>query len=156
MKVQRKRPQSAPGRRKKLKPEPFQMTLREEARAREMMEAMKSDYAKKDEVRKNEKKYRFQATKVPRHVRENRFEEIMRKKEERMKYAKEQAFEDAKLRMKPFSFQARDEKKYRMFSESSPELRNMDRANRNFTAKPFPEHVFTEYANEQMKEREGM
>merc|ERR1739838_1300192 len=92
----------------------------------------------------------FRAIKMPAHIKENRLETMEKekeaKREERMienKKKLEETFD-------PFNFVKREEAKKLVRSESSPDLRIKERV-KNFEATPYPEHIFTNFASEQIR-----
>ena len=134
-------------------PEPFQMTLREEGRRKEQEIALSVITQGPAKPSKHEQE-QFRAIALPDHVKEARYQKIIDNQEKKKIRAKEEAVERMQKSMKPFSFAVREEEKMARLqrSGSSPELRP---AKPYFEASPFPEAIFTDYASEQMKEREN-
>ena len=158
IKKQRARPRSAPPPKKfnPTVPEPFEMTKREEKKIKERELALQ--YVSNPVENKEESKkcsQQFKAIEMPDHVKEKRYENILKLQEERRRVAKEEAYTEMQKKMKPFSFVQREENKYKMVrSDSTPNLRAS--CNKpDFEATPFPEHIFTNFAEEQKKEREN-
>ena len=135
-------------------PEPFAMTIREDNRRKEILNSKIPEQDMMDVIKDKKEFDHFKAIEMPKHVLEKRYEKIMKKQEKRRLRAKEEAMEDLKSLFKPFSFVEREELKNEMRrSDSVPNLHsNIKDA---FEAKPFPEHLFTDFAYEQQKERQN-
>ena len=154
----RTRPRSAPPPKKfnPTVPEPFEMTKREEKKRKERelaLQFLAENIPNKEDLKTESKQFR--AIEMPEHIKEKRYEKIIKSQEEKKKRAKEEAFTEMQKKMKPFRFVEREEQKYKMIrSDSTPNLQ-VPCAKLDFEATPFPEHIFTDYAEEQKKEREN-
>ena len=136
-------------------PEPFEMTVREETKRRERELARQYVGQSKLEDTNNLKNIEhFKAIEMPSHVKEKRYEKLVEKQEKKKKQTKEEIYLEIKNKIKPFSFVLREEKKSLKRSNSSPNLK-CSNCNTDFRANPFPEHLFTDFAQEQKQEREN-
>ena len=152
----RVRVRSAPSPSKKMfvptKLEPFQMTLREEERRHDMELAL--SVLPPGPKKPGQEQEQFHAIPLPKHIKERRYERIVEESEKRKARAKEEATERMQKSMRPFSFVVREEEKMKRLqrSNSSP---NLGPAKPYFEASPFPAAIFTDYAEEQRKERDN-
>ena len=136
-------------------PEPFQMTVREEGKRRERQLAKQFlNQGKLDEMKPMKNTKQFRAIEMPSHVKEKRYEKLIKRQENRKKQTKEEIYQEIKSKIKPFSFVLREEQKTLKRSNSSPNLKCTN-CNTDFRANPFPQHLFTDFANEQKQEREN-
>ena len=134
------------------------MTLREEAKRKEHENKMVNVKENIEADHKNVTKYdQFKAIELPDYVKQKRFEILMRQQKNRRKRAKEKAMKEYQNQFKPFSFLLREEQKYEILrrSASTSNLLDMGTKSKDFEATPFPSHIFTNFAEEQMKEREN-
>ena len=141
-------------------PQPFEMTIREDKKRQEkfqMYEIARSVDQKDLEdskLNKHNKHQHFKAIAMPKHVHEKRYEKLLKQQEQRRNKAKEEALKEIQNIFKPFSFIEREELKSKLRrSDSVPNLKCQER--NNFEAHPFPEHLFTDFAYEQQKEKEN-
>ena len=140
-------------------PEPFEMTKREEEKLKQRVLALNllsthtdgnSNFLKPESPRYEH----FKAIEMPDHVREKRYEKMLRRQENKRLKAKEEASRELLMKIKPFSFVEREERKNNL--KRSDSVPNMKTSNQNdFQANPFPEHLFTDFAYEQQKEKEN-
>ena len=138
-------------------PEPFEMTIREDNKRKERLLAIQTGLLAntngQDEKSTTANEH-FRAIEMPSHVLEKRYEKIIKKQEMKRKKAKEEAQLETQKKIKPFRFAEREEqKKYLKRSDSVPNLKM--NCTKDFQANPFPEHLFTDFAYEQQKEREN-
>ena len=151
--MKKKRPHSAvtPG---PTKTKPFEMTRREEQKRKE--NKLASEYLTRDvDATVDQKIKQFKAIEMPSHVKEKRYEKIVRNQEEKKQKAKVEALKAIQTKMKPFSFIEREQKKYQIKrSISSPNL-TMKSTKPDFEATPYPEHIFTNFASERRIEKEN-
>ena len=138
-------------------PEPFEMTIREDNKRKDTLLALQVLKEKFDEehgkVEKSADKH-FRAIEVPDHVRENRYEKLVKHQEKKRRKAREEAKKELEKKIQPFSFVEREERKIQLRrSDSVPNLKLHNQ--KHFQAHPFPEHLFTDFAYEQQKEREN-
>ena len=134
-------------------PQPFEMTLREDKKREEKELAnhfLQSSEAEKSKNIKNIE--HFKAIEMPSHVKEKRYEKLVKKQEK--KQTKEEIFLKMKDKIKPFSFVLREEKKVLKRSNSSPNLKCTN-CKTEFQANPFPAGLFTDFAQEKKQEREN-
>ena len=134
-------------------PQPFEMTLREDKKREERELANKLLQSSEAGKSKNIKIIEhFKAIEMPSHVKEKRYEKLVKKQEK--KQTKEEIFLKMKDKIKPFSFVLREEKKALKRSNSSPNLKCTN-CKTEFQANPFPAGLFTDFAQEQKQEREN-
>ena len=137
-------------------PEPFEMTIREDNKRRERLLAIQSgiiENLKKPEIKTiNCEEEQFRAIEMPSHVLENRYEKIVKMQQKKKKRAKEAAEKKVRETIRPFKFAEREEQKNNLRrSDSVPNLKI--NCQKDFQANPFPEHLFTDFAYEQQRER---
>ena len=154
----RRSPEPPPRKFEPTIPEPFEMTIREDNKRKDTLlalQVLKEKFNEEhDKVEKPSEKH-FRAIEVPDHVRENRYEKLVKHQEKKRKKAKEEAKKDLEKKIQPFSFVEREERKIELRrSDSVPNLK-VHNNQKHFQAHPFPEHLFTDFANEQQKEREN-
>ena len=142
-------------------PEPFEMTIREEEKLRERILALRLVDDNSNNMQPGKQSpsrfEHFKAIEMPSHVRENRYEKMIRRQEKRRLKAKEEASRELMKKIQPFSFVEREERKNILRrSDSVPNMKTSCNQKENiFQANPFPEHLFTDYAYEQQKEKEN-
>ena len=134
-------------------PQPFEMTVREDKKREERELANQFLQPSEAEKSKNIKIIEhFKAIEMPSHVKEKRYEKLVKKQEK--KQTKEEIYLEMKDKIKPFSFVLREEKKALKRSNSSPNLKCTN-CKTEFQANPFPASLFTDFAQEQKQEREN-
>ena len=139
-------------------PEPFDMTIREDNKRRERLLAIQTGviekFNKPDESNTiNRDPEHFRAIEMPSHVLEKRYEKIVKLQQQRRKRAKEEAEKKIRETIRPFKFAEREEQKNMLRrSDSVPNLKI--NCQKEFQANPFPEHLFTDFAYEQQRERD--
>ena len=138
-------------------PEPFEMTIREDNKRRERLLAIQTGviekFNKPDESKTINNEEHFKAIEMPSHVLENRYEKIVKMQQQKRKRAKEAAEKKIRETIRPFKFAEREEQKNNLRrSDSVPNLKI--NCQKDFHANPFPEHLFTDFAHEQQRERE--
>ena len=138
-------------------PEPFEMTIREENKRKEKLLSVQTgliENLNKPESKSNKHNDQFRAIEMPSHVLENRYEQIVKMQQKKKKRAKEEAKKKIQETIRPFKFAEREEKKNDLRrSDSVPNLKI--NCQKDFQANPFPEHLFTDFMNEQQRERES-
>ena len=138
-------------------PEPFEMTIREDNKRRERLLTIQTGviekFNKPDESKTINHEEHFRAIEMPSHVLENRYEKIVKMQQQKRKRAKEAAEKKIRETIRPFKFAEREEQKNNLRrSDSVPNLKI--NCQKDFQANPFPEHLFTDFAHEQQRERE--
>ena len=138
-------------------PEPFEMTIREDNKRRERLLTIQTGviekFNKPDESKTINHEEHFRAIEMPSHVLENRYEKIVKMQQQKRKRAKEAAEKKIRETIRPFKFAEREEQKNNLRrSDSVPNLKI--NCQKDFHANPFPEHLFTDFAHEQQRERE--
>ena len=130
-------------------PEPFQMTIRDEIKARrksKRIEQIEQEYFRKRLLEDMELQKRIRPTPVPPTTFLPLYDEHREKEEKRRKYIRDLSKQILKSTEKPFSFVKREEVKQEMKKvhssvEASKEEKRM-KERKKFTANPYPEKLF--------------
>lgn len=138
-------------------PKPFSMTVRESTKTPTKSQAMIDLQQKREEeqIKVNEEcQKKFKAKPVPAHIYMPLYDEIMEQQEARRRYNQHHSEELTKAMQKPFKLSTREQEKKEKVKRVSQFHKDDNAAKKEFKAKPFPEHLFSDTVYDRMQEEE--